>query len=158
MILLSMKGKFQGQDEIIILASKEEIWSVLIDTPALYEWMPIVKHSDGTKECLNAVRSCDVDFEGRKGKVHERCVLFEENKRIGWGMEYDTLGFSKMFNDYGFSFDLEEINPMATKVINKGYSTPKNIFASLMNLLMMKKKASQIRKTALQGLKKLAEK
>ena len=26
-----MKGKFQGQDEIIINATKEKIWSVLID-------------------------------------------------------------------------------------------------------------------------------
>ena len=36
--------------------------------------------------------------------------------------------------------------------------TPKNIFVSILNALMMKRQASGIRKTALNGLKELSEK
>lgn len=152
-----MKGKYQEQDELIINASKEKVWNALTDTSVLHKWMTIVKHTDGKHECLNAVRSCDVEMNGKKGKVREKCVMFEEPNKIGWEMEYDTFGFGKMFNNYGFSFELEVINPNSTRVINKGFYDPKNFLVALMNILMMKRKSSEIRRTALNGIKQLVE-
>lgn len=152
-----MKGKFQGQDDIIINAPKEKIWKALTDTSVLHKWMSLVKHTDGKEECLNAVRSCDVEMNGKKGKVREKCVMFEPQNKIGWEMEYDTFGFGKMFNNYGFSFELESINTNSTRVINKGFYDPKNFFVVLMNILMMKRKSSQIRKTVLNGIKQFVE-
>ncbi len=153
-----MKGKFQGQDEIIINATKEKIWSVLIDGSQLGKWMRIVKHTTSKTECLNAVRSCEVDFNGKMGQVREKCVQFDEYKKIAWELEYDTLGFTKMFNNYGFSFELHPINDNITKLVNKGHYDPKNIFVSILNALMMKRQASGIRETALNGLRELSEK
>lgn len=152
-----MKGKYQGQNEIIINTSPQEVWSVLIDGTKLSSWMPIVKHTTGSTESMNAVRSCDVNFNGKNGKVSERCVLFEKHKNIGWEMEQDTFGFSKMFSHFGFSFELVPINETSTKVINKGYGNPRNILASLMNFFMMKRKSSGIREKALMGLKRVLE-
>lgn len=152
-----MKGKFQGQNEIVINASREKIWSVLIDGRQLSDWMPIVKHTTSGTESLDVMRSCEVNFEGREGKVKERCVMFDEFDKIGWEMEEDTLGFSKMFSNFGFSFELERIGSDSTRVVNKGFSNPKNVFATLMNLFMMKRKSSQIRQRALLGLKRVAE-
>lgn len=152
-----MKGKFQGQNEIVINASKERIWNVLIDGSQLSDWMPIVKHTTSGTESLDVVRSCEVDFEGRVGKVKERCVMLEEFDKIGWEMEEDTLGFSKMYSNFGFSFELETIALNSTRVINRGFSNPKNLFATLMNLFMMKRKSSQIRQRALLGLKRVSE-
>ena len=70
-----MKGNFQGQDEVIISVSKEKIWNILTDGKLLSQWMPIVKHTTSTIECLGAERACEVDFEGKKGQVREKCVL-----------------------------------------------------------------------------------
>ena len=80
-----MKGKFQGQDEIIINATKEKIWNVLIDGSQLGKWMRIVKHTTSKTECLNAVRSCEVDFNGKMGQVitmgsHLNCIRLMTTK------------------------------------------------------------------------------
>lgn len=152
-----MKGRFQGENEIIIACSKEKIWDILTDGSVLSRWMHIVKHTTSKQECLHAVRSCDVEMNGKMGKVRERCVVFEEHKKIGWEMEYDTFGFSKMFNNYGFSFELEPVSNSATKVVNKGFYDPKNFAISLINTLFMKRKSAHIRTTALNNLKQLAE-
>jgi hypothetical protein len=152
-----MKGKFQGQDELIMNATVNDIWNVLIDGTLLSKWMPMVKHTTSGIEALNEVRYCDVDMNGRKGKVSEKCVLYDEKKEIGWVMLTDELGIGKMFNNFSFSFELIPINDNKTKVIGKGYADPKNFFARIMNAVMMRRMSSKIRIKALNGMKKLAE-
>lgn len=90
-----MRGRFQGENEIIIERSREKIWEILTDGSVLTRWMRIVKHTTSKKECLNAFRSCDVEMNGKMGKVREKCVLFEEPGKIGWEMEYERLVFPK---------------------------------------------------------------
>ena len=152
-----MKGKFQGQNDIIIHATIDIIWDVLTDGRVLPIWMPIVKHTDSVEESLNTVRHCEVELNGKKGKVSEKCVLFNEKREIGWEMLSDELGFDKMFKNYGFSFELIPISANQVRLVNKGYGNPKNIFASLMNVLMMKRMGAKIRNQALNGIKKIAE-
>ena len=152
-----MKGAFQGENEIIINSSREKVWQILTDGTVLSRWMRIVKHTTSRQECLGAVRSCDVEMNGKMGKVREKCVLFEEPERIGWEMQFDTFGFSKMFNNYGFSFELEPLDHSRTRVVNKGFYDPKNFVVSMMNALFMRKKSAEIRMTALTNLKQLAE-
>ncbi len=152
-----MKGKFQGQDEAIINASVDKIWDILIDGKVLSTWMPVVKHTDSIKESLNAVRHCEVDMNGKMGKVSEQCVLFKEKKEIGWEMLSDEFGFDKMFDHYGFNFELVPISNNQTKLINRGYGNPKHFFAKIMNVFMMKRMASKMRNQALSGIKRLAE-
>lgn len=152
-----MKGKFQGQDELIINASVDKIWEILIDGTVLSKWMTIVKHTTSGTESLNAVRSCDVEMNGKKGKVSEKCTLYNEKKEIGWEMLSDDFGISKMFDNYSFSFELAPVSNNKTKVINRGYADPKNFFAKIMNLIMMKRMSSKMRKKALNGIKQLAE-
>ena len=152
-----MKGKFQGQDELIMNASVEKIWNILIDGTVLSTWMPIVKGTTSGIESLNTVRSCDVEMNGKKGKVSEKCVLFNDKKEIGWLMLTDEFGIDKMFANYSFSFELVPISHNKTKVINKGYADPKNLFAKIMNAIVMKRMSSKIRNKALNGIKELAE-
>ena len=152
-----MNGKFQGQNQLLINAPKEKIWDVLINGEVLSQWMPIVKHTTSKTECLNAERSCDVELNGKKGKVMEKCVLFNEGHEIGWEMVNDEFGFDKMFANYGFSFELIPISGSTTKVINRGFGDPRNWIAKTMNVLMLRRKSAGIRKTALNGIKKLAE-
>ena len=70
----------------------------------------------------------------------------------------DEFGFDKMFNNYGFSFELNPISENKTKLINKGYGTPKNVLAKTMNVFMFKKMAAKIRNQALNGIKELVKK
>ena len=152
-----MKGKFQGQNELVINASVEKIWNVLIDGKVLSEWMTIVKHTTSKIESLNAVRSCEVEMNGKKGQVSEKCILFNEKKEIGWLMLTDEFGIGKMFENYSFSFELIPIDNNTTKVINRGYADPKNLVAKLMNAIMIKRMSYKLRNTALSGIKRLAE-
>lgn len=151
-----MKGKFQGQDEIIISASVDKIWNVLVDGTLLSQWMPMVKHTTSKVEKLNEVRYCDVEMSGRKGKVSEKCVLYNEKKEIGWLMLTDEFGFGKMFENFSFSFELVPIQE-GTKVIGRGYADSKHIFAKIMNMILMRRMSANIRRKALSGIKRIAE-
>ncbi len=153
-----MKGTFQGQDEITIKASTNKIWGILIDGTQLSQWMKVVQHTTSVTEHLNAVRSCEVAMNGKKGQVRERCILFEEQKEIAWQMEYDEFGFSRMFDNYSFSFELQAIDDQKTRVINKGFYDAKNIWVRWLNVLMFRSMSSKIRCKALLGIKALAEK
>lgn len=152
-----MKAKFQGQNEVIINASVDKVWDILVDGTVLSKWMKIVKNTSSITESLNAVRSCDVEMNGKKGKVSEKCVLYDEKKEIGWEMLSDEFGISKMFDSYSFSFELLPEGQGQTKLINRGYANPKNTLAKLMNTLMMKRMSSRMRIKALTGIKNLAE-
>ena len=154
---IKMKGKFQGQDETVVNASVNKIWDVLIDGTLLPKWMPMVKNTNSITEALNEVRFCEVEIKGNKGKVSEKCVLYNEKKEIGWMMLSDEFGFDKMFDNFGFSFELTPIDKNSTKVIGKGYADPKNIFAQFIILITMRRMSSNIRKQALSGIKKIAE-
>lgn len=151
-----MKGKFQGKDEILIKASVDEVWNVLIDGTMLSQWMPMVKHTTSKVEKLNEIRYCDVEMNGKKGKVSEQCILYNEKKEIGWVMLTDEFGFGKMFDNFSFSFELIANNNF-TKVIGRGYADPKHFIARIMNMIMMKRMSAKIRRQALGGIKKIAE-
>ena len=146
----------QGRDEIVVKASRETIWRILTDTARLPEWAPMVKHTNGIQETLDAVRQCDVEFDGRPGKVTERCCEFRPHERIAWVMEQDSFGFSRMLSDFGFGFTLIPLDG-STRLINDSFWQPKHLLASLMSRFMMRPKIRRIRQQVLRNLKQLAE-
>ena len=156
--LHGMKGQFQGQDEVIIEAPHEQIWSILIDGHQLSDWMPIVKQTTSEIESISQIRTCDVEMGGKSGEVREQCTLFDDQREIGWEMLSDDFGFSRMFNNYGFSFELIPLGNNRTQVINRGFYDPRNPFVSVFNTVMIKRRSSKIRQSALRGIKALAEK
>jgi hypothetical protein len=76
----------QGTSEILIRATPERIWALLEDSTRLSEWATLVKRTTGTLEVLGAVRECDVELDGKPGRVVERCVEYDRLRRIGWLM------------------------------------------------------------------------
>ncbi len=152
-----MKAPLQGSDELLIHARPEDIWHVLEDGTCLPKWMPMVKHTTGTREVLGAVRECTVEMSGRKGRSVERCVESIPHRRIAWALEEDTLGFNKLLADFSFSFTLEPRGPAATLVRNDTYFRPKGLLARLMNAPIMSRKFRRVRQDALRGIQRLAE-
>ncbi|HEY3234391.1 MAG TPA: SRPBCC family protein, partial [Polyangiaceae bacterium] len=117
----------------------------------------MVKHTTGGRESLGAVRRCDVEFDGRPGKVAERCAEFVPGERIAWVMIDDSFGFGKMFADMGFSFTLETLDERRTLIRNESFYRPRNLMARLMSALMMRRKFRALRRRVLANVKALAE-
>jgi carbon monoxide dehydrogenase subunit G len=154
---LIMARQPQGASEIVIHASPEKIWALLEDSTRLAEWVPMVKRTTGKREMLGAVRECEVEFDGKPGRVVEKCVACDPFRKIGWRMTEDSYGFSRMLDDLGFDFVLEPAGPQETRVVNTSYYRPKGLLAKLMGALMMQPKFRKLRERVLANLKRLAE-
>ena len=84
--------------EIVINATKEEIFKVLIDTDNWASWNPIVKDVKGTTKLGSQLT---VSMAGKnpesKGPVYKaKVVQFEENKKIVW---HAKMLFSFLFSN-----------------------------------------------------------
>lgn len=152
-----MNERLQGRDEVVVNATPQRIWESLEDSTCLPEWMPMVKRTTGKREMVGAVRECDVQIDGRDGRVIERCVEHSPYHRIAWVLQEDTFGFSKMLSDFGFSFTLEPLGANTTLLRNETYYRPEGLLASLMSVLMMRRKFRRVRQAALANLKRRAE-
>ncbi len=150
-----MKRVVQGSNEIIVNARPEPIWHVLEDSTLLPQWAPMVKHTTGTTQRAGAVRTCQVEWQGRKDEVFERCVEATPNKRIGWVMERGMM--MKMFSKVLFGFALEPQGANATRLRMEYRYEPKNLLASLMFKVMMSRKLNEMREMLLGNLKAFVE-
>lgn len=151
-----MKRIIQGSNEIVVNAKSESIWHVLEDSTLLPKWAPMVKHTTGTTQKTGSVRTCQIEWQGRKDEVFERCVEATPNKRIGWVMERGMM--MKMFSRVSFGFVLEPEGTNATLLRMEYRYEPKNLLAGLMFKLMMRRKLNEMREMLLGNLKAFIEK
>jgi len=151
-----MNWTLQGSDEVVVHAPVERIWALLEDGRRLPEWMPIVKSTTGEVEVLDAERTCEVEFQGKRGSVTERCVEHDPYVRIAWRLVDDSLGFGRLLDDFGFSFTLEPLADSSTRVRNDTYYRPRSLFARFLSMLVMRRKFRGIRLVALTNLRRLS--
>ncbi len=145
----------QGCDEILIQARAERIWRILEDSTCLPQWAPMVKSTTGKIEGVGSVRTCQVEWEGRKDSVVERCIEAVPNKKIGWVMEQGMM--TRMFSKIQFGFTVEPKDRSATLVQMGFLYQPRNLLVRLMYSMMMKRKLERLRQTLLKNIKDLAE-
>lgn len=150
-----MRGSVQGSDEILVQAQPEAIWRVLEDSSLLPKWAPMVKHTTGARERVGSVRTCQVEWEGRKDEVLERCIEATPHKKITWVMEKG--GMKKLFSDVRFGFVLEPKDGGTTLLRLEFLYEPRNLLARLMYALMMRRKLHGLRQTLLGNLKEMIE-
>lgn len=151
-----MPGPLQGADEILIGASPQRIFAILEDARRLPDWTSVISTS-GNHETVGVVRECEVDLDGRRGRVVERCIESVPPSRIAWAMERDTFGFSRLVSDFGFSFTLYPEGDDKTRVRNEAYYRSKGPIAAAMNTLVMRRKFRGVRRKWLANLKGLCE-
>lgn len=151
-----MPGPLQGADEILIGVLPHRIFAILEDAGRLPEWTSVISTS-GTRETAGAVRECEVDLDGKRGSVVERCIEADPPRRIAWAMERDTFGFSRLMSDFGFSFTLEPAGDGTTRVRNETYYRSRGMFSAAMNVLVMRRKFRGVRRRWLANLKRLSE-
>lgn len=156
-----MKGKLQGQNEIVVHAAANRIWAILEDSEThLPDVLPMVKTCEieaGGRERVDAVRTCNVDFGGKAGKTVERCIESIPDRRLTHRIEDDTFGFSRRLSDFWFSFTLEPAGTGATLVRIETHYDPRGMVGRLMSALMAKRQFGKVRESALENLKRIAE-
>jgi uncharacterized protein YndB with AHSA1/START domain len=155
-----MERRLQGSNELLIDATPEQIWAVLADSSRIPEYMKAVKEihtSRGSSEYVGATRSCRVEMQGRRGEVLERCVELVPNERLTHVMERDDFGFSRLFDDFGFTFGLETKGVGHTLVRLEGFYREKGLRSRLLNALVMKRKLHALRGGVLTELKSVVE-
>jgi uncharacterized protein YndB with AHSA1/START domain len=155
-----MNGKHQLTREVAIDVPPHQVWSVVSDSSLLPEWAPPVKGiteiSDGP-DGVGTTRVCEVEFAGRPGTMTERCVEFDPPRRAGYVVDEDSLGFGRMFADYGFTVTIEEGANGSSIARTDTYYTPRNPLFSLINALMMRRKFASTVEGLLAGLKRSSE-
>ena len=152
-----MERVVQGWNQVTLDAPPETVWKLLEDGDRLTEWAFMVQTTTGGREEFGAIRHCDVEFAGRRGKVSERCIEFEPHRRIAWEMVDDSLGLSKMFTEMGFAFTLAPAPGGGTIVRNESFYRPRTLAARVLNFLVMRRKFGSTRRQLLANLKELAE-
>jgi uncharacterized protein YndB with AHSA1/START domain len=154
-----MNGKHQIQRSFEMDAPREVVWAILEDSASLPQWAPAVEEVNSRAagpEERGSLRECRVDFAGRKGTIVERCVDLVPNSRIGYVVDDDSLGFNRMFADYGFTITLHDAAAQRTRVVMDTYYTPRNVLTAAMNVLVMRRKFQKTVDAILQGLSRLA--
>jgi uncharacterized protein YndB with AHSA1/START domain len=155
-----MKGLHQMTRTIDVEASPAAIWAILADSTLLPQWAPVVRDVaclGGDTEGVGLTRRCNVEFAGRAGSITERCVEYVSESRIGYLVIEDTLGFNRMFADYGFTVTLTPRPPSGTTLrIDTNY-TPRNAAFALINRLLIKRRMRGVVEGLLGGLKDVGE-
>ena len=150
-----MGKAFQGSSDILIHTTPEPIWVILADSTCLPQWAVMVKSTTGTTERVGSTRTCQVEREGRKDQVMERCIEAVPLKRIGWVMEQGMM--TQMFSTVQFGFELEPQGSGQTRLRLGFLYEPRNLVACLMYYLMMNKKMEGLRQELLKNIKNLVE-
>lgn len=155
--MIQKKTDVQARNNIVIDAPVEKIYEMITDISLLPKINPGVLSAIGKMNEVGSSRHCTIDNRGKEGKMEERCIALMPNQKTVWSLEKDTIGFTKMMRDITFTFTLKSINVASTSVTNETAYTPRNLFARLMNSLMMKGMISKTQQKILLNLKSLAE-
>lgn len=142
-------------------APADTVWAILSDSAALPEWARAVEavtsHTPGP-EHVGSTRECRVDFAGRRGTIVERCVELCPGTRIAYVVDDDSLGFKRMFADYGFAITVETGAAPGSAIVQMDtHYTPRTSLAAALNTLFMRRRFARTVEELLLGLGRLAE-
>jgi uncharacterized protein YndB with AHSA1/START domain len=155
-----MNGRHQVTRTVQVATDPAAIWGVIADSRLLPQWAGVVKdvtYLGESEEGVGMTRHCNVELGGRTGTMTERCVEFVPNRRAGYVVDDDSLGFQRMLVDYGFTITLEPRADRATALRIDTYYTPRNPLYALLNRLVLRRRLRRTVDGLLQGLKEISE-
>lgn len=150
----------QGQDDVIINAPLEQVWTLIADSTRLLDWGPPVVGVEvigATPEGIGSYRRVDAEFSGKKGHFVERRIEHIEGKRMRFVIEEETFGLAKIMRDTGSSLEIESVGSGKTRVIFSFYHRPKGVLGHILNRLIVLRQQRRNRLLALDSLKAYAE-
>lgn len=152
------KAPVQDTWEILVDAPAADVWAVLDDSANLPRWCPfMVKDTTGGKESMGATRECTIENGGRSGRVKERCIDYQPERRIMWTMDEDTLGITRMLEGFAFGFSLERLEDQRTRVTFEQRWRARTLLAKLLVPLVMRRQMAKTNERLLGYLKQYVE-
>ncbi|HEY3260715.1 MAG TPA: SRPBCC family protein [Pseudonocardiaceae bacterium] len=150
----------QGRDNRRIAAPAAVVWDIIEDTGRLPSWVPMVTQVDaapGQREHVGATRTCQVHTMGRRGQITERCTELVPQRSAFYVVAHDSLGFSRLVDDFSFAITAEAHDDAATTVTLSSHYRPRGLPGRLANLLVLRRQLQRARRRMLAGLARLAE-
>lgn len=144
---------------ILIHAPLKRVWNIFSDNSLLNKWAPHVQNVNSETETLTtgSSRSCEVTINGKTGKLIERITVNIPYERIEYVVDEETFGIKKILNDFGFAVTFTVMDDQVTKLTMQNNYTPKNIFVSMMNTLMIRRNMKFMVNDLIEGLKSYTE-
>jgi uncharacterized protein YndB with AHSA1/START domain len=155
-----MNGKHQVTRTVEVATDPAAIWGVIADSTLLPQWADVVKdvaYLGEEPEGVGMTRHCNVELGGRTGTMTERYVEFLPNRRAGYVVDDDTLGFQRMLVDDSFTITLDPRSDRTTALRIDTYYTPRNPLYALLNRLVLRRRMRRTVDGLLQGLKEISE-
>jgi Polyketide cyclase / dehydrase and lipid transport len=118
-------------DTIEVTQGRDEVWASIRDPQVHAGWHPLLRSIQGD-HALGATRTCIVDMGGKEARAVERCTTYVEGREIGWTVEEDSTGFTRMVSDWSSGFRLENGPEGRTRVTAWSRFTPRTLAARLM--------------------------
>ena len=142
------------EDRIRIDAPPEDVWKAIQQPSAHARWHPFVTRIDGEHR-LGAIRTCSVIVGRREGTTTELCIEDVPGHALGWRIEEDSTGFSRMVSDWRAGFRLEP-QERGTLVTARSTFAPRNPLVRLITPLV-RRKFHRTQQAILDGLKRSVE-
>ncbi len=152
-------GKKQFSNSIIIDASKDAVWQVLIDSKQMEIWGPpvqkvtLINLLQNDKETVGSIRKVQVIFGKKQGYFQEERIYQKELNRLDYQIFEENIGLFKILKNVGFSMEIETTPLSKTLLTFSFYQNTKGFFGWLMHPLI---KMNQ-RKGNLEGLESLKQ-
>jgi uncharacterized protein YndB with AHSA1/START domain len=157
---MTLNGTKQVAPSVEIHASTDFVWEVLSDSRLLPRWVPAVDEVTSCSldgEGVGATRSCTANLAGRSGTMVERCVEYTPTTRLAYLVDDESFGMRKMFDDYGFSLNLERLGSERTRATIETHYTPRNAACAAMNAILLRRQFRNVANDILDGLRTFTE-
>lgn len=155
-----MLGKPLGKTEKVIDQPVSVIWAIIENNTHLPGWVPSVRSVDppDSIEKAGSIRQCQVDMGGQKGYIVEKCIERNDENRLVYRVEDDSLGLGKMCKNLGFSIGLQSVNAKSTKVKLETFADPANLIARILIPLVLKRSFANFRLNMITSLEQYSRK
>lgn len=165
----------QGEDDIIINAPIATVWRLIADSQELERWGPPVRQikvfdlpeTIGSRRLVVAeftpsggvVTASESAHTAKKQTAHfeERRIEHIEGRKIGYRIEKEDIGMSRLISEVGYTTELEPLGEDRTRVIWRFFHRPRGLFGMVMNRLFILPQQRRNRLGALRALKEYAE-
>ena len=153
-----MKPKLQSKQEVIINAPLEKVWEFNQDLTKIAEYHPRVDKVDLISD--KAFREAGVAYQCHlsdgKNTCIEKDIEIIPMQKIVTILPEDTMGISKLLNDYVVETLFTRLDECRTKVEFHHYYSTKTLKVKLLNLIARAKIARESQDT-LNAIKKAIE-
>lgn len=153
-----MKPKFQSKQEVTINAPIEKVWEFNQDLTKIAEYHPRVNKVDLISN--QTFRGVDVAYQCHlsdgKNTCIEKDIEIIPMQKIVTILPEDTMGISKLLNDYVVETLFTKLDERTTKMEFYHYYSSKTLKVKLLNLFA-RKKIEQESQDTLNAIKKAIE-